>query len=108
MTVVLAMARDVSVDAGDPMGKSQFHERVERAVDSRRRRGCIGLEVGDQIVGLDRTIGFEKQFQRPLPQWRPAQARRFATFTPLRERRGQGGATWARRRSMMTGCGLGG
>lgn len=106
MAVILAMAGDVSVGTRDPVDQPPFHERIQRPVDGRRGSGSISLEVGDQIIGLHRPIGFEQQLQSAFPQRRPAQPRRFAALAPFGQVGSQEGAAQPRPPAVTSRSGL--
>ncbi len=57
-------ARDVSVQALNPMCKSETFEKLQRAIDRRRFGRLARLAVsGDEVVGLQRAVAPEQKFQ---------------------------------------------
>jgi len=67
-------ATDEGAERLEPVNEVVFEQKIERPVDRRRRRvGLLGLELIEQIVGLDRPVGFEHQLEHPPPRRRQTQ-----------------------------------
>jgi hypothetical protein len=57
-------ATDESVEGFQPVNEIVLEQKIQRPVDGwRRRPGLLGLELVEQIVGLDRPVGGQYQLK---------------------------------------------